>query len=284
MTGWPFWAATSDDRIDRAFDLAGLAPGEHLIDLGCGDGRVLLRAAALRSARVTGVELDAELATSARSLLAEHGVTGTVIEADFASIDLTGVDVVFAYLSPSTLQRLRARLAALPVGSRVVTTGYAVPGWEPDEVGGRCFLYRLPATETPPTSGPAGWTGAGLVVAMRPDGPSLVAVPLRHSGGDVVVDCVDPSSTVTVRTGADRAGPGDDVVVDLRFEPRPPGWTGRAQLHTPGAAAFEVFLIVDEGPPGMWNVGLDGCRQVAEAIDNGRAAAVLSAARATAPG
>ena len=43
--GWPFWAGTSDERVDEALRLAGLRPGERLLDLGCGDGRVLLRAA-----------------------------------------------------------------------------------------------------------------------------------------------------------------------------------------------------------------------------------------------
>src|SRR3954471_3190538 len=102
--GWPFWAATSDERIDRAFDLARLEPGEHLIDLGCGDGRVLLRAAVLREAKVTGVELDGALAASARQLLADHHAAGDVLETDFSSGDvpLEDADVVFAYLSPAT--------------------------------------------------------------------------------------------------------------------------------------------------------------------------------------
>src|SRR5687767_14701194 len=110
--GWPFWAATSDERIEQALDLAELQPGEHLIDLGCGDGRVLLRAAADRDAKVTGVELDRELASRARALLDALDVGAEVIEADFTTVDLADVDVVFAYLSPATLQRLESHLAA----------------------------------------------------------------------------------------------------------------------------------------------------------------------------
>src|SRR5207302_5004295 len=81
--GWPFWAGTSDERVDEALRLAGLRPGERLLDLGCGDGRVLLRAAEAYGATVIGVELDSGLAATARQRLAAAGVDGTVLEADF---------------------------------------------------------------------------------------------------------------------------------------------------------------------------------------------------------
>jgi SAM-dependent methyltransferase len=125
--GWPFWAATTDERIDDALRLARLRPGERFLDLGCGDGRVLLRAAEDYGAEVTGVEVDPGLAAIARDVLATAGVEGTVLEEDFGSVSIDA-DVVFAFLSPATLQRLRPRLAALPPTSRVVTTGYPVPG------------------------------------------------------------------------------------------------------------------------------------------------------------
>src|SRR4051812_30023613 len=221
--GWPFWAATSDERIDRAFDLARLEPGEHLIDLGCGDGRVLLRAAVLREAKVTGVELDPALAATARQLLSDHDAEGEVIEADFSSsaVPLDAADVVFAYLSPATLQRLAPVLGALRRGVRIVTTGYAVPGWEPVEAGGRCYLYRVPVEPTEIDRSLRGWDSAGALVALRPDAPSLVAVKLHAGGGPVRVRVADGAlaAAVAVRAGADEAGAGDEVVVDLRFEP-----------------------------------------------------------------
>ena len=54
--GWPFWAGTGDERIDEGLRLADLRPGERLLDLGCGDGRVLLRAAVSYGAEVTVIE------------------------------------------------------------------------------------------------------------------------------------------------------------------------------------------------------------------------------------
>ena len=93
--GWPFWAGTSDERVDEALRLAELRPGEGLLDLGCGDGRVLLRAAEAYGAKVRGVELDPGLAATARERLAAAGADGTVLEADFetgkATVDLAAV-------------------------------------------------------------------------------------------------------------------------------------------------------------------------------------------------
>lgn len=283
MPGWPFWAATTDERIDRAFDLADLQPGEHLVDLGCGDGRVLLRAAVLRGARVTGVELDPELAATARRLLADHDAEGAVVEADFADVALDDVDVVFAYLSPATLQRLRARFAGLRAGVRIVTTGYAVPGWEPVEGGGRCYLYRVPVEASDVDRGRRGWDGGGVLVSLRPDAPSLVAVKLHHPGGPVQVTTgggVDPEA-LAVRAGADHAEPGDEVVVDLRFGPRPAGTLLAATLDAGAAvgAPFQVFAAVDEGEPGVWGLSVEGCDAVGAAVGRGDVAAVVADAR-----
>ena len=281
--GWPFWAATSDERIDRAFDLARLDPGEHLLDLGCGDGRVLLRAAVLRQARVTGVELDAALAASARQLLADHGAAGDVLEADFTTPDipLDEADVVFAYLSPATLQRLASRLGLLRDGVRIVTTGYAIPGWVPDEAGGRCFLYRLPAEEDDVDRSLRGWDSAGALVALRPDAPSLVAVKLHASGGPVAVQVAGGAlaGVVAVRAGADVADPGDEVVVDLRFEPQPHGTVLAGVVESVGDVPFQVFAVVDEGEAGVWGLSAEGCDAIGAALGRGDHASVLAQAR-----
>ena len=289
MAGWPFWAATSDERIELAFDLAELQPGEHLIDLGCGDGRVLLRAAAFREARVTGVELDHELAAKARQLLGEHDVRdASVVEADFTAVDLADADVVFAYLSPATLQRLEAHLAAnLKPTARLVTTGYAVPGWEPDGRSERCYLYRPPMTERPVDRTRRGWDSAGVLVALPPDAQTLAGVKLHADGGPLGVRIAAGglADVAALRTGSDHPSPGDEVVVDLRFEPRPAGTriAGALELVGRDEAPFQVFAAVDEGPSGVWGLSATGCDAVGAAFASGDLSATLAEARASAP-
>ena len=289
MAGWPFWAATSDERIELAFDLAELAAGEHLIDLGCGDGRVLLRAAAFREAKVTGVELDPDLAAKARALLAEHGVDGTVVEADFTTVDLGTADVVFAYLSPATLQRLEGHLTAhLRPDARLVTTGYAVPGWEPDGRSERCYLYRPPFTPRPVDRTERGWDGAGVLVALPADTQTLVGVKVHAEAGPLHVRIADGglAGVADVRAGSDAPDAGDEIVVDIRFAPQPEGTriAGALELVGRDAPPFQVFAVVDDGPSGVWGLSPTGCDAVGAAFAaDGDLSATLAEARASTP-
>ncbi|HEV8628203.1 MAG TPA: methyltransferase domain-containing protein [Acidimicrobiia bacterium] len=278
--GWPFWAATTDERIDDALRLAGLRPDERLVDLGCGDGRVLLRAAEDYGADVTGVELDPGLAAIAREVLAAAGVEGTVLEADFESVPIDA-DVVFAFLSPATLQRLRPRLAALSPGSRVVTTGYPVPGWVPNDLAGRVFLYRLPPDEQPVDRQLRGWVSAGALVSVTPRAPALMAVKLQPHGGPLTVSVTGSGldGWLTIRPGLDEAAPGEPVVVDLRFDPAPDGTEASGTLQVDGIDPFRLFAVADPGEPGIWGLSESGCDVVARRMERGQVASVLHKAR-----
>jgi ubiquinone/menaquinone biosynthesis C-methylase UbiE len=278
--GWPFWAGTSDERVDEALRLAGLRPGERLLDLGCGDGRVLLRAAEAYGARVSGVELDAGLAATARQRLAAAAVDGMVLEADFELVPIEA-DVVFAFLSPATLQRLRPRLGVLPSHARVVTTGYPVPGWLPNGLGDRVYLYRLPPDEQPVDRRLRGWVSAGALVSVTPRVPALVAVKLQADGGPVTVSVAGSGldGWLTTRTGGDDVAPGESLVVDLRFEPVPEGAEASGTLDVEGAGSFRLFAVADGGEPGIWGLSESGCDLVADRMADGDVASVLDEAR-----
>lgn len=278
--GWPFWAATSDQRIDEALRLAALRPGERLVDLGCGDGRVLVRAAEDFGADVIGVELDPDLAATARFVLEAAGIEGTVLEADFEAVPLEA-DVVFAFLSPATLQRLRPRLGALPSTTRVVTTGYPVPGWLPNDLGERVFLYRLPPEELPVDRSRRGWVSDGALVSVSPDAPALVAVKLQTGGGPVSVSVTGAGlqGWMAVRPGTDVAEPGESVVVDLRFEPAAEGMAAAGTLEVDGAGIFRLFAVADPGEPGIFGLSESGCDLVADRMARGEVTSVLDEAR-----
>jgi SAM-dependent methyltransferase len=278
--GWPFWAGTSEVRVDEALRLAGLRPGERLLDLGCGDGRVLLRAAEAYGAQVIGVELDPGLAATARELLAAAGVDGTVLEADFESVPIEA-DVVFAFLSPATLQRLRPRLAALPSHARVVTTGYPVPGWVPHDLGDRVYLYRMPPNEQPVDRDLRGWVSAGALVSVTPGAPALVAVKLQTGGGPVTVSVTGAGldGWLTTRPGADEVPPGEPVVIDLRFDPAPEGQEASGTVEVEGAGSFRLFAVADGGDPGIWGLSEAGCDLVADSMAQGQVASVIHDAR-----
>ena len=130
--------------------LARLKSDEALLDLGCGDGRLLVEAARNFGARATGFELNAELAALARANVRAAGVEdrAQVVERDArqAGPELRTSAVVTLYLSERGNRELLPLLAReLPDGARVVSFSFPVGGCEPDATaavdGIRLFRY-----------------------------------------------------------------------------------------------------------------------------------------------
>jgi len=121
--------------VDAMLELAGVGPRDYVIDLGSGDGRIVIAAARQRGARGFGVEIDSELVQVARRAAQHEGVARQV---EFKVQDLFGTDlgqatVVAMYLYPRLMIQLRPRLfAELKPGSRVVSHDFDMAGWKPD--------------------------------------------------------------------------------------------------------------------------------------------------------
>lgn len=280
--GWPFWAPTQLAQAEQALDLAGLQPGERLVDLGCGDGRVLV-VAARRGAIATGVELDPDLAALARRTCEEAGVTATIVEADFSTFPIEA-DVVFAFLSPAALQRLAPRLAALPAGTRIVTRGFGVPGWVPDEAADRSFLHRVPVRTFRHEVEEPGWENAGVLVGLRSGVLALIGVKLHHPGGAVDVGPANGlERTVSTFAGAEQLDRATAVVVDLEWPPQPAGTVVSGTLEAGGFPPLAVFGVYTDGDTGVWGLRKSGVERVGRALAGtaspARAEAVLDAAR-----
>ena len=120
--------------VEAMLDLAALRPGERLVDLGSGDGRIVL-AAARRGAEGLGVEIDGELVERARRRAELENLQS---RARFERGDLFGAvirdaDVVTTYLLTSINQRLRPKLLTeLRPGARVVSHAFDMGDWRPD--------------------------------------------------------------------------------------------------------------------------------------------------------
>lgn len=145
------WAPTPAGVITAALAAAGVGPGDVLVDVGAGDGRVL-RAAAARGAQAIGYEL-APLVWWVGWLRTFRAPGVRYRFADGFAADLSGATVIFAFLVPRTMPRLAAALNRRPrtVGLRVISYAFALPDRPADEVvriAGRApiYLYRLPPT------------------------------------------------------------------------------------------------------------------------------------------
>ena len=259
--GWPFWAPSADDTVARALDLGAVRPGETFVDLGCGDGRVLVAAAA-RGARVTGVECDSDLAARARARLAGAGVGGEILETDIFELDLDA-DVVFTYLSPATLQRLAPALNGLRAGARAVTVDFAMPGVVADGSADRAHLYVAPFRRERPAA--PGWRSAGVLVVAVAGYESLTCLDPGHPGGDVTVALRGGvRRTATVATGADRLARGERLAVDLRWGEHEAGTVSWGGVEVAGLPPLPVFVLFSDDHGGVWELSEEACDRLAD--------------------
>lgn len=118
---------------EAMMDIASVKAGDHLIDLGSGDGRIVI-AAARRGATALGVDIDPKLVAESRENAARAGVAGRAafLEQDLFATDLSRATVVTMYLLPEVNLQLRPAILALRPGTRVVSHDWDMGDWKPD--------------------------------------------------------------------------------------------------------------------------------------------------------
>ncbi len=147
------WQPTDRVTVRRILFLADVKPGEHVVDLGCGDGRIVIAAARVFQARATGIEIDPCRVLWARGWALIAGVRKLVriVWGDMyqSRVTLSDADVVVLFLSPDANFKLRDKLQQeLLPGARIVSYYHPMWGWEPEEIGVArtghpIFLYRI---------------------------------------------------------------------------------------------------------------------------------------------
>ena len=126
---------TTPDYVTLAMlQLAGVGPADRVVDLGSGDGRIVITAARLFGASGLGVELVPDLVQQSRRHAQAAGVADRTEfrVQDLFATDLRGFSVVTMYLLPAVNLQLRPRLLALPAGTRVVSHDWDMGDWAPD--------------------------------------------------------------------------------------------------------------------------------------------------------
>lgn len=124
--------------VEKMLDLAGVQPGDYLIDLGSGDGRIVI-AAAKRGAIAHGIDIDPLRIEEANKNARDAGVSDKVIfvESDIFTADFGSADVVTLYLLNSVNLKLRPQLLEkLRPGTRIISHDFDMDDWAYDE-----FLY-----------------------------------------------------------------------------------------------------------------------------------------------
>lgn len=131
------FVGTPQEMIGPLLDFAGVGAGDMVVELGCGDGRCLIAAAKNHGARGLGVDLDETLLERARAAARAEGVSHLVEfrRQNALTADVSAATVVLLYLPGDFNLRLRSKLQhELPRGARVVSRGWDMGDWEPEQV------------------------------------------------------------------------------------------------------------------------------------------------------
>ncbi|MEN9407989.1 MAG: hypothetical protein RLZZ455_1205 [Candidatus Parcubacteria bacterium] len=146
---WAPWWRTSG-RIARAMcKLARVGKKDVVYDLGSGDGTALIVAADEYGARGVGVEIDPLRAYVSMTRTKLERVAGkvTIHQKNFFDVSIRDATVVFVYLVPKALHRLKPKFASeLRPGTRIVSFRYQIPYLpltEKDELH-QIYLYTIP--------------------------------------------------------------------------------------------------------------------------------------------
>ncbi len=152
---------TPDNVTLEMLRIAQVQPRDHVIDLGSGDGRIVITAARGFGARGLGVEIVPDLVQRSIANAQRAGVADRVEfrVQDIFQTDLSGATVVTLYLLPEVNLQLRPRLLALAPDTRIVSHDWDMGDWKPDrttvvpvpdkavgrEKSSRVHLWRVPA-------------------------------------------------------------------------------------------------------------------------------------------
>jgi len=131
------YVTTPQNVVDAMLQLAGVKPGDTLLDLGSGDGRIVVTAAHRLGVAGTGIEIDPRLVQLARENAQKAGVAdkATFKEQDLFATDLAGYTVITMYLLPDVNLKLKPALQKLKPGTRIVSHDWTMgDDWVPDRV------------------------------------------------------------------------------------------------------------------------------------------------------
>ncbi len=132
--GGPY-VPTPNVVVDQMLKMANVSARDHVIDLGSGDGVIVLTAAQQMKASGYGVDIDEELVRKSNERAKNLGIDGRVLfeTRDIFKTDVSKATVVTLYLLPEFMRRLRPKLFdELRPGTRIVSHDYHFEQWQHD--------------------------------------------------------------------------------------------------------------------------------------------------------
>jgi len=144
------WVPTPEELIAAMLDAAKVTPNDLVMDLGSGDGRIVI-AAAKRGARAIGVEYNPDMVELSRNNAQKEGVAdkATFVNGDIFETDFSKATVITMYLLPDLNMKLRPAILEMKPGTRVVSHAFSMEDWEADQTvnadGRTAYFWIVPA-------------------------------------------------------------------------------------------------------------------------------------------
>src|SRR5580765_1721445 len=172
---------TPPELVNKMLDMAGVTPQDYVIDLGSGDGRIVI-AAAKRGARALGIEYDGPLVDLSKRMADSEHVSDKArfVQADLFESDFSEATVLTMFLLSDMMLKLRPKIVDMKPGTRIVSNSFEMDDWAPDDSA------RIPDCKT--------WCTAHLWIV-----PARVQGTWRLPQGDLTLEQTfqDLSGTLT---------------------------------------------------------------------------------------
>jgi hypothetical protein len=139
------YVPSSLEKTRAMSEMAEVSDGGRAVDLGSGDGRVVMELAS-RGAAAEGYEINPVLVLLSRFRIRRAGLTGRAVVhwGSFWRADLSPFTVVIVFQGSFVMRRLERKLRReLPRGARVISDYWRLPGLVPDAMMGTLYRYRM---------------------------------------------------------------------------------------------------------------------------------------------
>lgn len=202
------YVPTPQPLVEAMLKIANVGPGDTVMDLGSGDGRIPITAARQFGARGIGIEYSFHLLIQSEEAARQAGVEKrvTFLQEDLFKADLSPATVITLFLYPKMNERLLPRLLALRPGTRIVVNRFAFADWKPDrqgELGDRYFLHIVPARVA----------GTWSVRVTEPQGEREITLDVQQRFQELRVTARAGAETLTVEEARIE---GERITVALR--------------------------------------------------------------------
>ncbi|MFA6392357.1 MAG: methyltransferase domain-containing protein [Patescibacteria group bacterium] len=143
VTGAPF-APSAKKGVKKMIELANIKDGDVAVDLGSGDGRIVI-ALAKAGAEAHGYEINRFLAWYSMAKIRMHGLEkkAFIHRGNFFKEDLSKYNVVIIFGIFNIMKKLGNKLREeLKPNSTIICNNFSLPNWEPINRDGKFYVYK----------------------------------------------------------------------------------------------------------------------------------------------